>query len=89
MRTISDLDEMVREIETAAQTAQRETTRLIEDLRPGSLQERGLAAALNDYTLLLGAREHLLIYLEVQGDDRRLPSAVAEALSNSSFGTMR
>jgi len=75
-----ELVEMAREIETAAQTAQRETTRLIEDLRPGSIQERGLAAALNDYTLLLGAREHVLIYLEAQGNDKVLPSSVAEAL---------
>jgi NarL family two-component system sensor histidine kinase LiaS len=75
-----ELVEMVQEIETAAQTAQRETTRLIEDLRPGTLQEQGLAAALNDYTLLFGAREHLLIYLEVQGNDRLLPPSVAEAL---------
>ncbi len=75
-----DLAEMVHEIETAAQTAQRETTRLIEDLRPGSLQEQGLAGALDDYTLLFGAREHLLIYLEVQGNDRLLPPSVAEAL---------
>ncbi|MEJ5309816.1 MAG: sensor histidine kinase [Anaerolineae bacterium] len=78
--TITALSDMVREIETAAQHAQRETTRLIEDLRPGSLQEQGLAAALNDYTLLFGAQEHLLIYLEVSGDDKRLPPAVAEAL---------
>jgi signal transduction histidine kinase len=75
-----DLAEMAREIETAAQTAQRETTRLIEDLRPGTIQEQGLAAALNDYTLLFGAREHLLIYLEVQGNDKFLPPSVAEAL---------
>jgi signal transduction histidine kinase len=75
-----DLAEMVQEIETAAQTAQRETTRLIEDLRPGTLQEQGLAAALNDYTLLFGAREHILIYLEVQGNDKALPPSVAEAL---------
>jgi signal transduction histidine kinase len=75
-----DLAEMAREIETAAQTAQRETTRLIEDLRPGTIQEQGLAAALNDYTLLFGAREHLLIYLEVQGNDKILPPLVAEAL---------
>ena len=79
-QTAADLAEMVREIETAAQTAQRETTRLIEDLRPGSLQEQGLAAALNDYTLLFGAQEHILVYLEIQGDDQRLPSSVAEAL---------
>jgi signal transduction histidine kinase len=77
---ITALSDMVREIETAAQNAQRETTRLIEDLRPGSLQEQGLAAALNDYTLLFGAQEHLLIYLEVAGDDKRLPPVVAEAL---------
>ena len=32
-----DLVEMVHEVETTAQTAQREMTRLIEDLRPGSL----------------------------------------------------
>lgn len=74
-----DLLEMVSEVETAAQTAQRETTRLIEDLRPGSLLERGLAVALNDYTLLFGAQEHLLIYLDVQGDVTRLPLSVAEA----------
>jgi signal transduction histidine kinase len=75
-----ELVEMVREIETAAQIAQRETTRLIEDLRPGTLQEQGLAAALNDYTLLCGAREHILIYLEVQGNDKVLPPSLAEAL---------
>ena len=74
-----DLAEMVREVETTAQAAQREMTRLIEDLRPGSLQERGLAAALNDYTLLFGAREHILIYLEVQGNDALLPPSIAEA----------
>ncbi|MGC9394549.1 MAG: sensor histidine kinase [Anaerolineae bacterium] len=77
---IADLGDMVHEIEAAAQHAQRETTRLIEDLRPGSLQEQGLAAALNDYTLLFGAQEHLLIYLEVAGDDKRLPPTVSEAL---------
>jgi two-component system, NarL family, sensor histidine kinase LiaS len=78
--TGATLGDMVCEIEAGAQRAQRETTRLIEDLRPGSLQEQGLAAALNDYTLLVGAQEHLLIYLEVIGDDRRLPSSVSEAL---------
>jgi NarL family two-component system sensor histidine kinase LiaS len=78
---ISDeLAEMVHEVETTAQTAQREMTRLIENLRPGSLQKQGLGAALNDYTLLFGAREHLLIYLEVQGNDALLPPPVAEAL---------
>jgi signal transduction histidine kinase len=76
----SGLAEMVREVETAAQTAQREMTRLIEDLRPGSLQEQGLAAALNDYTLLFGAREHILVYLDVQGNDALLPPSTAEAL---------
>ncbi|HQE93413.1 MAG TPA: histidine kinase [Anaerolineae bacterium] len=77
---IAQLADMAREIEKAAQNAQRETTRLIEDLRPGTLQEQGLATALNDYTLLFGAQEHLLIYLEVQGDDKRLPPTVTEAL---------
>ncbi len=75
-----DLEEMIREIETSAQNAQRETTRLIEDLRPGSLQENGLAATLNDYTLLFGAQEHILVYVEVQGDDAHLTPSVAEAL---------
>ncbi len=80
MAAVSRLAEMVHEVEKAAQKAQYETTRLIEDLRPGSLQEQGLAAALNDYTLLFGAQEHILIYLEAQGDDKRLPPAVTEAL---------
>ena len=75
-----ELAEMVHTVETNAQTAQREMTHLIEDLRSGSLEEQGLAAALNDYTLLLGAREHLLVYLDVQGDDTLLPPSVAEAL---------
>ena len=75
-----DLAEIVREVETTAQAAQREMTRLVKDLRPDSLQEQGLAAALNDCTLLFGAREHLLIYLEVQGNDALLPPPVAEAL---------
>jgi len=75
-----ELAEMVREVETTAQAAQREMTRLIKDLRPGSLQEQGLANALNDYTLLFGAREHILIYLEVQGKDALLPPSVSESL---------
>jgi len=75
-----DLAEMVHEVERTTQTAQREMTRLIEDLRPTPLREQGLAAALDDYTLLFGAREHLLIYLEVQGNDGLLPPAVAESL---------
>jgi len=75
-----ELAEMVREVETTAQAAQREMTRLIKDLRPGSLQEQGLAMALNDFTLVFGAREHVLIYLEVQGNDALLPPSVSEAL---------
>jgi len=75
-----DLAEMLEEIERAAQAAQRETTRLIEDLRPGSIGELGLIRALNDYSLLFGAQEHLLIYLDVEGSDQGLPSLVAEAL---------
>ncbi len=75
-----ELVEMVQEIETAAQMAQRETTRLIEDLRPGPLQERGLVAALNDFTLIFGARQHLLVYFDVQCNDQRLPPVVTEAL---------
>ena len=75
-----ELVEMVQEIETAAQTAQRETTRLIEDLRPAPLQERGLVAALNDFTLIFGARQHLLIYFGVQCNDQLLPPVATEAL---------
>jgi len=79
------LVEMVLEIETAAQNAQRETPRLIEDLRPGSLQEQGLIQALSDYTLLFGAREHLLVYLDAPESDsneadKRLPQTIAETL---------
>lgn len=74
------LTEMVHEMETAAQTAQRETTRLIEDLRPAPLQERGLAAALNDYTLLFGAQQHLLVYLDVHCNEIQLPPIVTETL---------
>ncbi len=75
-----DVQEMLREIESAAQTAQHETTRLIEDLRPGTLEELGLAQSLNDYTLLFGAQEHLLIYLDVEGDTGDLPPSFVEAL---------
>lgn len=75
-----ELAEMAREVEATALAAQREMTRLISDLRPVSLQEQGLAAALNDYTLLFGAREHLLVYLDIQGDDRLLTPSVGEAL---------
>ncbi|MFP4345883.1 MAG: histidine kinase [Anaerolineales bacterium] len=74
------VEEMLQEIEEAARAAQRETTRLIKDLRPASLQERGLADALNDYTLLFGAQEHLLIYLEVEGNDDLLPPSLTETL---------
>lgn len=76
----ADVGEMLEEIERAAQVAQRETTRLIEDLRPGSLKEMGLIRALNDYSLLFGAQEHLLVYLDVEGSDRGLPPLATEAL---------
>lgn len=75
-----ELRKMVQEAENSAQTAQRETTRLIGDLRPGTLQERGLAASLNDFTLLFGAQEHLLVYLDVQGKEPSLSPSIAEAL---------
>ncbi|MFZ6028710.1 MAG: ATP-binding protein [Chloroflexota bacterium] len=45
-----------------------------------AIQERGLAAALHDYTLLFRARKHLLIYLDVQGNDALLPLSIAETL---------
>jgi signal transduction histidine kinase len=79
-RCPADVLVMIQEIEAAAQAAQKETTRLIADLRPGSLQEQGLIKALNDYTLLLGAREHLLIHFEAQGNDAHLPPSTAEGL---------
>jgi len=75
-----DLLEMIGEIERASQTAQQETTRLIEDLRPAPLQERGLVDALNDFTLIFGAQQHLLVYLDVQCTDQWLPPVTAEAL---------
>jgi signal transduction histidine kinase len=75
-----ELHEMAQDLETTSKTVQRELTRLIENLRPGSLEEKGLAAALNDYTLLFGAREHILAYLDVQGNDALLPPTVAESL---------
>ncbi|MBN1810314.1 MAG: sensor histidine kinase [Anaerolineae bacterium] len=76
----TDLKEMVQEVETTSRAAQQEMTRLIADLRPESLYAQGLAETLNDFTLLLGAREHLLIYLDVHGNDKLLPPAVAEVL---------
>jgi NarL family two-component system sensor histidine kinase LiaS len=75
-----ELLEMVTEIETSAQEAQHHTTRLIEDLRPASLQERGFVEALNDYTLLFGAQEHLLIYLNVRCDNIQFAPSITEAL---------
>jgi signal transduction histidine kinase len=75
-----DLVEMIGQLKLTSQTAQHEMTQLIEGLRPASLQENGLAKALNDYCLLFGAREHLLIYLDIQGDDKILPAPVAETL---------
>jgi signal transduction histidine kinase len=76
----SELLEMAREVEKTSGTVQRTLTRLVADLRPTPLQEQGLAAALNDYTLLFGAREHILVYMDVQGNDQLLPPSVAEAL---------
>ena len=75
-----EVAEMVREVETTSKMVQRSLTRLIEDLRPAPLQEQGLEKALNDYTLLFGAREHILVYLDAQGNDALLPPSVAEAL---------
>ena len=75
-----EMQEMIVEIERSAQAAQRETTRLIEDLRPAPLQERGLTAALNDYALLFGAQQHLLVYLDAQCNDRWIPPLVTEHL---------
>jgi signal transduction histidine kinase len=76
----SELLEMAREVESTSGTVQRTLTRLVADLRPTPLQEQGLAAALNEYTLLFGAREHILVYMDVQGNDALLPPSVAEAL---------
>jgi hypothetical protein len=39
-----------------------------------------LASALNDYGLLFGAREHVLVYVDAQGSDTLLPPSVSEAL---------
>jgi signal transduction histidine kinase len=78
--TPPDLKEMVRQVETTSKTVQRELTRLIENLQPGTLEEKGLAAALNDYRLLFGAREHILVYLDARGNDALLPPSVAESL---------
>jgi NarL family two-component system sensor histidine kinase LiaS len=75
-----DLAEMAAEVEGTARAAQREMAHLIEDLRPVTIQDQGLAAALNHYSLLFGAREHLLVYVDVQGEDRSLPPSVAESL---------
>ncbi|MEW5868550.1 MAG: sensor histidine kinase [Chloroflexota bacterium] len=74
----SEMLEMIGQLKISAQTAQQDLTRLIEGLRPISIQERGLGAALNEYALLFGAREHLLIYLDVQGNDGLLPISIAE-----------
>jgi signal transduction histidine kinase len=78
--TPPDLTEMVQEVETTSKSVQRELTRLIENLQPGTLEEKGLAAALNDYTLLFGAREHILVYLDARGNDAYLAPSVAESL---------
>lgn len=75
-----DLAEMIGQIKSTTQAAQHEMTQLIEGLRPISLQERGLELALRDYCLLFGAREHLLIYIDVQGNTALLPLSLAEAL---------
>jgi NarL family two-component system sensor histidine kinase LiaS len=53
--TPGEVIKMVEEVERSARAAQRETTRLIEDLRPGSLHEQGLAVSLIDFALLFGA----------------------------------
>ncbi len=74
------IGEMITEIEADAHAAQHETTRLIEDLRPAPLQEQGLAAALNDYGLLFGAQQHLLVYLNADCNDRLLLPEVTENL---------
>jgi two-component sensor histidine kinase len=79
-KELADIREMVQEVETTSRAAQQEMARLIADLRPESLYAQGLAETLNDFTLLLGAREHLLIYLDVHGNDKLLPPAVAEVL---------
>lgn len=39
-----------------------------------------MAAALNDYALLFGAREHVLVYMDAEGNDALLPPSVAETL---------
>lgn len=75
-----ELLEMAREVEKTSGTVQRTLTRLVEDLRPTPLQEQGLAAALNDYALLFGAREHVLVYVDVHGNDALLPPTTAETL---------
>jgi signal transduction histidine kinase len=75
-----ELRSMVREVESTSKTVQRSLTRLIQDLQPVPLQERGLTAALHDYALLFGAREHIVVYVDEQGNDGLLSPSASEAL---------
>ncbi len=52
---------------------------LIFELRPAALQEEGLVSALKKHVAALRSREGLAVTLQIQGPERRLPSAVEEA----------
>lgn len=69
--------ERARELASGALTEMRA---LIFELRPTALQQEGLVQALRKHLAARRNREGLNATLEVQGSERRLPSAVEEAV---------
>ncbi|HTP07415.1 MAG TPA: sensor histidine kinase [Anaerolineae bacterium] len=65
-RVAAQLDRVVE----LARNASREVQTIVKQLRPASIAEQGLAAALQDYLAERQARDGLVAYLEVNGEAR-------------------
>jgi signal transduction histidine kinase len=73
-------ERILRHLEELVAYSLEELQRLVANLRPSHLDDLGLAAALRWYGSQLQERSSLEVDVEVSGEERRLPSAVATAL---------
>jgi PAS domain S-box-containing protein len=74
------LDRNLRELHELTEAALAEMRALIFELRPGALQEEGLAAALRKHAAAVSAREGVAIRVHAPGDRLPIDSGIEEHL---------
>jgi signal transduction histidine kinase len=73
-------EQYLRRLEDLVALSLEELQRLVANLRPSHLDDLGLAAALRWYASQVQERSPLEVEVEVSGEERRIPPAVATAL---------